>query len=295
MYQTELYAVAGVSGRTGATVAQTLLNKGNRVRVIVRNKIKGDVWSKLGAEVMVADMDDVHSLTEALSGVQGAYMISPPQYASNDLFLQADSMAGVLVESATIAKLPKLVVLSSVGAEKKTGTGWIGMNHILEQYLSAVEFPVTFLRAAYFMENWIPMIEGALETGILPSFLAPLDTRLPMIATADIGRLAVEILKEEWIGVRIAELEGPESYTPQDLALELSFLLNRPIDAVQIPFAKWPNAVAGQAFSQAALAGFIEMTAGINSGHIAFNKNQQFQNLRGNISLKQFLSSVVKR
>ncbi len=292
MLDTELYAVTGVTGRTGAAAARSLLAKGKRVRVIVRDALKGDVWINQGAEVMVADLADAHSLSAALSGVQGAYVVSPPQYASDNLYTQAENMARALVEAAMRSELPKLVVLSSVGAEKESGTGWIGMNHMLEQQLINSSLSVTFLRAAYFMENWLPMINISVKQNILPSLLAPLDKKLPMIATADIGRLAAEALCESWDRARVIELEGPESYSPDDIAHSLSCLLNKQIIPEEIPQSSWSKAVAGQNFSPAALAGFIEMTQGLNSGHIAMDKEHHIECRKGNISLERFITSI---
>jgi NAD(P)H dehydrogenase (quinone) len=42
---------------------------------------------------------------------------------------------------------------------------------------------------------------------VIPSFLQPLDKKVPMVATADIGRVAAGLLMESWTGVRIIELE----------------------------------------------------------------------------------------
>lgn len=294
MHDTELYAVTGVSGRTGAAVAHNLLAAGKCVRVIVRDERQGNIWLKYGAEIMVADFNNVAALARALSGVQGAYIVSPPQYASNELFAQAKTMADILVEAAFIARLPKIVALSSVGAEKTSGTGWVRMNHMLEQRLIDASLPVTLLRAAYFMENWLPLVTIALEQGRLPSFLAPLNKSLPMIATADIGRLAAEALIEQWSNKRIIELAGPEEYSPQDLASIISALYGKQIIAERIPESQWTKRLSDQGYSEAALQGFIEMTQGLNSGHVAMQNGSSIENRKGTISLRAFINSAVK-
>ena len=230
MTKAELYAVSGVSGRTGAAVARTLLAAGKRVRVIVRTPDNGTVWANQGAEVAVASLTDMSALSSALSGAAGAYIISPPQYSQEDLFKQAEIMADTIAEASIKAQLPKLVALSSIGADRSEGVGWISMNRTLEQSLEQTGLPVTFLRAAYFMENWIPMIQSALKQGSLSSFLAPLDRKIPMIATDDIGRIAAEAFNEDWNKVRVIELEGPTSYCPNDLANSLTQNLGKVVD-----------------------------------------------------------------
>ena len=67
--------------------------------------------------------------------------------------------------------------------------------------------PITFVRPAWFMENSSWDVAPA-KNGVIQSFLQPLDKPVPMVATADIGCLAAELLQETWSGHRVVELEG---------------------------------------------------------------------------------------
>jgi uncharacterized protein YbjT (DUF2867 family) len=293
MSTAELFVVTGATGRTGSAAARTLLDAGKRVRVVVRDKSKGDVWTALGAEVAVADFLDHAALCEAFSGAAGAYIVSPPQYSSENLFSQAESMAYTIVGAAKVAKLPKLVALSSIGAEQPGGTGWIAMNRMLEGGLSDAGLPVTFLRAAYFMENWGALVKMAIHQRRLPSFLSPLDKKFPMVATEDIGRIAAETLCEDWEGVRAIDLEGPARYSPNDIAEHLSLKLGKEVQPVSIPESDWARSIAGQGFSSAAISGFIEMTQGINSGHIAFHERLDAERRLGSIALDTVVDALA--
>ncbi len=289
----ELYVVTGATGRTGSAAANTLLNAGKRVRVVVRDELQGDTWVALGAEVAVADFTDHFSLCKAFSDADGAYIVSPPQYSSEKLFLQAEAMARSIADAATNAQLPKLVALSSIGAEQPSGTGWIAMNRMLEESLSSTGIPVTLLRAAYFMENWEALVKIAVEQRQLPSFLSPLNQKFPMIATADIGRIAAEALCENWKGMRILDLEGPARYSPNDIAGHLSLKLGEEIQPASIPESDWALSIAGQGFSSAAISGFIEMTQGINSGHIAFHDRLNVERRAGSVKLEAVIDELA--
>jgi uncharacterized protein YbjT (DUF2867 family) len=293
MMSTELYVVTGVSGRTGAATARALLKAGKRVRVVVRESAKGNIWIDQGAEVAIADLTDISALSCALAGAEGAYILSPQQYARDDLFAQADIIASAIAEAANKARLPKLVALSSIGAEQASGTGWIAMNRILEQHLAQTGLNVTFLRAAYFMENWNPMVQITAAHGELFSFLAPLDRKLPMVATEDVGRIAAEALSEDWEGTRIIELEGPTMYSPNDVANHLAQAFKKTIPAVTIPESDWLQTLSGQGFSPAALAGFIEMTQSLNSRHIAFTDDPNMDHRKGTVSLDIIVTAMV--
>ena len=63
-----MFVVVGATGNTGAAVAETLLDRKQPVRIVVRSADKGAAWKAKGAEVAVASLDDVPALTKALRG-----------------------------------------------------------------------------------------------------------------------------------------------------------------------------------------------------------------------------------
>ncbi|ELX12096.1 NmrA-like family protein [Janthinobacterium sp. HH01] len=281
------YVVFGVTGRTGAAAADALLRAGQSVRVVVRDPAQGRPWAERGAEVAVADLTDLASMTKALSQVQGAYVVSPQQYNREDLFEIADVIADTTARAAVAANVPRLVVLSSVGADRKSGTGWIGMNRSFEQRLGATGIPATFLRAAYFMENWMPMVGHAMRSGTLPTFLAPAQRPIPMVATIDVGSAAAALLQAERTGTGIVTLSGPKDYAPNDVAAVISTALRKPVDVAVLPEAEWPNALADAHFSKAALAGFTEMTRSLNDSHIDIKSDSNAIEWAGTTTLEQ--------
>lgn len=292
-FMTNPYAVTGASGRTGSAAAQTLLDRGLPVRVVLRNPDRAVIWYERGAEVAIADLANVDAMTIALSDTSGAYIVSPQQYGRDDLFERAIVIAETVEAAVRRAAVPRVVALSSVGAGEDHGTGWIAMNRSLEQALGRLPMPVAFLRAAYFIENWQPMIQHAASEGILRSFLAPLQRSIPMVATSDIGSIAASVLLQEWHGHRIIDLAGPAEYSPMDVASCLSQKLGRGIDTISVPEEEWTSALAGAGFSDAALTGFIEMTCGLNNGHIDFKECDATERLRGDTSLDQAIGTMA--
>src|SRR5215475_5227771 len=94
---------------------------------------------------------------------------------------------------------------------------------------------MTFLRAAWFMENAAWDLASACETGVILSLLQPLDKPIPMVATADVGSAAAELLQETWRARRIAELEGLKRITPNELAATFCALLARDVRIEAVP------------------------------------------------------------
>ena len=101
---------------------------------------------------------------------------------------------------------------------------------LMEQALGELPMPITFLRPGWFMENAEWDVASARDKGMIASFLQPLDKPVPMVATADIGQVASELLQQNWTGKRVVELEGPKRVSPQEIGMALLIHLpSRPL------------------------------------------------------------------
>jgi uncharacterized protein YbjT (DUF2867 family) len=75
-----MYAVTGITGKVGGIVARTLLGAGFPVRAIARDADKGRAWAERGCEVAMASISDKAGLTKAFSGVDGVFIMTPPDF-----------------------------------------------------------------------------------------------------------------------------------------------------------------------------------------------------------------------
>ena len=89
------------------------------------------------------------------------------------------------------------------------------------------------------MENALWDVAAARDEGVLRSFLQPADKGFPMVATQDIGRVAAALLREDWSGTPVVELEGPERVSPNDLARTFAKVLGRPVEVETVPHESW--------------------------------------------------------
>jgi uncharacterized protein YbjT (DUF2867 family) len=256
-----MYVIAGVSGNTGSVVADSLLAQGEKVRVIVRDAAKGASWKARGAEVAVATLEDTAALTAALRGADGAYLLIPPRLASKDPLGENRAVVASLVKAVADAKVPHVVLLSSVGAQHAKGTGPILSVHHAEAELAKVT-TLTAIRASYFLENWGGSL-GMLGQGVLP-FFGPTGVRFRQVATADIGRTAARALVEKTPGV--IELGGPEEHSADDIAAIVSRIVGKPIKATQAPLDAVVPTLTQFGISAEVAALFREMYEGIAAG-----------------------------
>jgi uncharacterized protein YbjT (DUF2867 family) len=262
-----LFAVAGVSGNTGAAVASALLSRGQRVRVIVRDASKGAAWAARGAEVAVADLGDVPALTQALRGTDGAFLLSPPRYDIANPIEAAAEIGTALAAAAKAAALPRIVVLSSIAAQHITGTGMIKTNNRVEAAFAAAGVTATFLRAPYFLENLGSVLPLVQEQGLLPSLIDP-DQRMDMIPVRDIGTAAADLLTGMAVAAPVVELHGQQPITIAEVGAAFARVLGKPVQVLGVPAPGWADAVAQWGLHPAVQKEFVEMYTGIADGTV---------------------------
>jgi uncharacterized protein YbjT (DUF2867 family) len=264
-----MFAVTGITGKVGGAVARALLDAGLPVRSVVRDAAKGAAWAARGCEVAVADLDDAAPLAAAFTGVGGAFAMLPPIFDPAPGFPEAKAMIATLRAALAQALPPKLVVLSTVGADA-THPNLLNQLGLLEQALAELPIRVTFLRPGWFMENAAADLASAREAGVIRSHLQPLDHAVPMIATEDVGRTAAELLQEDWAGHRIVELEAAERVTPNAIASAFARALGRSVRAEAVPRASWEETFRRDGMRNPLPR--MQMVDGFNDGWIDFPK-----------------------
>ena len=140
---------------------------------------------------------------------------------------------------------------------------------MMEEALSMLPVPVTFLRPGWFLENASGDVAPARATGVIDSFLTPLDKHFPMVATQDVGRVAAKLIQENWSGKRVVELEGPRRVSPNDLAAAFEKTLGTPVRAEIVPHEAWEDLFRSQGMKNPRPR--IRMLDGFNEGWIDFH------------------------
>ena len=287
-----MYAIAGVSGHTGAVVAEELLRRGRSVRVIIRNAAKGEPWKAKGAEVAVASLDDADALARALSGAEGAYLLLPPDVASTDFIARGREIGQAFASAIRTSGVRHVVMLSSIGAQHDSGTGPIRALHEIEERLRQSGAAITLLRPTYFLENWGASLGPAAAEGVLPSFI-PAGLRFPQIASRDIGAAAADALEHAPpTGVRVLELAGPEDYTPADIATAVGSILGKDVHVAEGPLDAVVPAFLSFGISEHMAGLYREMYEGLIKGRVAWDGTGERR--RGTTPPREVLAGMLR-
>lgn len=287
-----MYTVMGITGQVGGAVAENLLANGEHVRAVLRDASKAARWKERGAEIAIADFDDSAALEQAFRGVEGVFVMTPPNYAPEPGLPEVRSKIAVIRKALEAARPGKAVYLSSVGGEKASGLGLITGSHLLEE-LSSLPIPGAFLRAGWFMENAQWDVASARE-GTLHSYLQPLERAFPLVAAADIGRAAAEVLRQKWEGPRFIEVGAPKRYSPNDLAEAFAKVLGHAVKPVVIPREKWVETFVAQGTPADRTSYRVEMLDGFNSGWIDFGAPGA-EHITGTVELQDVIAALAAK
>ena len=207
-----MFAITGITGKVGAAVARSLLSADQRVRAVIRARSNASRWAPLGCDIAVADLSDPGALAAAFEGTEAVFALLPPVFDPTPGFPEAGAYIDSLYAALAHAKCPRVVALSSIGADAPQPNLLNALSR-MEEVFGKLPMPVTFLRAGWFMENAAWDIAPA-KNGVIRSYLQPLDRAFPMVSTDDVGRVAAALLQERWEGKRVVELEGPRRVSP---------------------------------------------------------------------------------
>src|ERR1700751_2672909 len=270
------YVILGASGNTGSIIADSLLSKGKKVRVVGRDAGRLQRFVRQGAEAFTGDMSDAAALTKAFRGARAAYLLLPPITSREDQERESDAIAQAVTDSG----LRYAVYLSSYGAHVPEGTGPVTGLHSLEQKLNAISgLSVLHLRAAYFMENNLMSISMIQGMGMFGHALLP-DLKLPMIATRDAGDYAAQrLLDLDFSGKQTRERLGERDLSMAEATAAIAHGISKPgLRYEQFSYDQMQQALTQMGFSSKKAAVYIEMFKAINEGVLAAQEQRSREN-----------------
>ncbi|MGV2292484.1 NmrA family NAD(P)-binding protein [Trinickia sp. YCB016] len=284
-----MYAITGITGKVGGALARELLASGQPVRAVVRDAARAASWAARGCELATARMEDASSLAAAFEGAKGVFILPPSDFDPEPGFPEARKVIDAVSAAILKARPEKVVCLSTIGAQAHE-TNLLTQRTLMEQALREMPMPVTFLRPGWFMENAAWDVASARDDGVIASYLQPLGKPVPMVATADVGRVAAELLQQTWGGVRIVELEGPQRVSPNGLALAFARVLDRSVRAEVVDRQTWEALFRSQGMKHPLPR--MRMLDGFNEGWIDF-ESQPDEVVRGQVELDTVLRELA--
>lgn len=195
------YLVTGSTGNIGYYVVKELVSLDKEVKAAVRDVDKsGKVFKDLDVDLVKFDFLDPSTFDNALEGVEGIFLMRPPQLA------QPEKDMLPFLEFAKAKGGKKIVFISLLGVEKNP----IVPHRKIENMLRQLGIPYCFLRPSFFMQNLnTNHREEIKERSEL--FIPAGRAKTSFIDTRDIARAAAITLTDDKYDNKAFTLTGKEA------------------------------------------------------------------------------------
>jgi len=268
-----MIVITGATGKTGSAIAEALLAKGQKLRVIGRDGLKLKGFTAKGAEEAVGDVGDTAFLTRAFTGADAVYALIPPNLGVPDFRAYQKKIGESIIAAIKGSGVKYVVHLSSQGAHLPDRTGPIAGLHDQEERLNRLDgVNVLHLRPTYFMENLLMNIDLIKKMNIMGSAIRG-DVKFAMIATKDIAAYAAERLaKRDFSGKAVADLLGQRDLSLDEAAAVIGKKLGKPdLKYVAFPYEDAEKGMVAMGLTPDLSRIYVEMARALNDGLFAVN------------------------
>ena len=215
--------ITGATGATGKNAIAKLVELNIPVRALVHQiDDRSAALDAQGVEVVVGDLSDFNSVSEALKGISAAYFVYPIQVPG---IIEATAY---FIQAALEQNVGHIVNMSQRTARRHSPSHGAENHWVAERLLDASTIPVTHLRPTLFTE-WISYFAGEIKGN--NRLISPFgNASYASVAGEDTGRVIAAILADpgKFAGQAL-ELYGPEEITQDEVAAILSEELGRTI------------------------------------------------------------------
>ncbi len=212
--------LTGATGKPGGETARQLLEKGARLRALVRDAGKAAPLQAAGVELIVGDIADADVVSRALDGATKAFLTLPNgehQLAREKQFTDLAVAAGVR----------HLVKMSSMEAVANARSPIPKAHWAAEEHIRASGLKWTMIKPNFFMQN---LLASAGSIRSQRRFSLPMgEGTTGMADIGDIGAVCVEVLTGKGHAGRSYAITGPEVLTFREVAERFSSVLGEPV------------------------------------------------------------------
>lgn len=283
--------ILGASGQIGSMLVDNLLKDGQAVRAVVRSFEKGQALADKGIETATADFNDAESLTAAFQGGNTVFLLTPEDPERSDFLGETRLILDNYRKAILSTGISRIVGLSSMGAQHKTGTGNLEASYMLEHCFEGIGAEKVFVRPAYYFSNWLGYLDLVIKQGVLPTFFPP-DMPVQMIAPPDAAAFLAGVMEGTPQGETLYEITGPREYSALEIAEIFEEVLERKVSVQHIPQEEWEEAFLQAGFSGDAARNFKLMTKAVVDGK---TRNDAVVPIRLETDFKEYLKSICHK
>ena len=208
--------VIGANGTVGSALVPLLTARGHRV-------VAATSRQPAGSHQVQVDLATGHGLSTAFTGIDAAFLMSPPGHTNQDVLL------GRAIDAARAQGVGKVVLMTAMGANADPN----GPMRKAELHLAASGMAFNIIRPNWFMQNFHTFwLHGIVHHGAI---LLPVGTaKGSFIDARDIAAVAGELLSSSRHDGQEFDLTGSEALDHHEVAKILTQVAGRTISYQEI-------------------------------------------------------------
>lgn len=253
--------ITGATGNIGTELAKQLSAQGVPFRAMVRSRKGAEALAVLnGAELVTGDLNDPASLQQALQGIEKAFLLTNSSE-------QAEAQQLNFVKAAQEAGVQHIVKLSQFAAAKDSPVRFLRYHAVVEEAIQRSGMAYTFLRPNLFMQGLLGFRDAIVHKSAF--FAAIGNAKISIVDIRDIAAVAAAALTSNDHNNKMYDLTGPAAITHAEIAAQLSNVLGRTIQFIDVTPADMRHALDGVGFPAWQADGLIEDYAHYARGEAA--------------------------
>jgi uncharacterized protein YbjT (DUF2867 family) len=233
--------VVGATGQLGGLIAQTLIDRGSPVRILVREGSSYDALLAAGAEPVTGDLKNPASLRAACAGVDTIITTANSSARGGDDTVDSVDRAGNrnLIEAAVASGVPRFVFISNLGANPQSPVPFMAAKGETEQRLRNSGLSWTIIEPNLFMDKLPIAVVGAPALAGEPVTLVGQGRRVhSLIAMRDVAEYAVATLDHSESERQVLVIGGPEPVSWMDVVAAFEKELGREVPLRTVPLGQ---------------------------------------------------------
>jgi uncharacterized protein YbjT (DUF2867 family) len=282
------------AGQIGRQVLATLLDSGEQLRVIARDRSQLPAEIREDLDIIEGSHGDAAVADKAFAGADAVLWVTPADPRAPSVQAAFAGFTRPAAEAFTRHRVGRVVGISMLGR----GTPWAAQagfvtgSLAMDDLIAASGVAYRALTNPYFMEDTARQADSITNQNLFSSPIAG-DRKRPAVATRDIAATASRLLLDPtWSGVQEVPLLGPQDLSYNDMAQIISHVLGKDVRYQQITFQAYKDRFTRLGTSDAMAQGYTDMARAKNEG--LDNAVQRTPHNSTPTSFRQWCQEVLK-